>query len=518
MGIDKIEGPSNPEIGQPVTYKLKWLAGTRSDMKKPENIGWKLFKKDVHGKYTIIPDGTKEGIDEFTFTFKQIAIGKVYRLEAYLITPKQEEPTAIYIAPQSGSPKLIAIELLDINHNKLSSHISYGQTFVVQVHCINIKDNEKVRISILEKNKKPLDLGEKSVVGGKVTMEISTVFAFSLNGAKQIQYQILAEYEKKKYYSSKVDIEVLNKEKVKEWTNEIVESVKIPFTVVADVVKDFIMPKAKKPAVADDKKEDEKEDDEKDSRKCFCNRNRKLSVDELKDIVKTVTGSEDIWEGKKGEPCPIIDKSYESLVEELNNMFKEYNIHKCIQKISFLAQVSAETGLFRQSYEEKSKYLSSKSFYKGRGLIQLTGKDDGTGLYNLPGTYKGYANHAKNPDIVKNPSIIEEDVHYTVDSAGWEWSVDKKCPRWSTSDKNEAKRWKANYFKKGLGKSLNDIAILMEEEEDKYFYLQSKLLNGYDPNHKLNVDPNGWLERKTAFQQLKDWFKYDKNICNEEAI
>ncbi|QII71802.1 hypothetical protein [Apibacter sp. B2966] len=38
-----------------------------------------------------------------------------------------------------------------------------------------------------------------------------------------------------------------------------------------------------------------------------------------------------------------------------------------------MAQVNSETGFFKLSQEKPSKYKSGTSFYKGRGLIQLTG-------------------------------------------------------------------------------------------------------------------------------------------------
>ena len=69
----------------------------------------------------------------------------------------------------------------------------------------------------------------------------------------------------------------------------------------------------------------------------------------------------------------INDNSVKSLTRELNQMFRRYGINTCIQKITFLAQVNAETGFFKLSQEKPSKYKSSTSFYKGRGLIQLTG-------------------------------------------------------------------------------------------------------------------------------------------------
>lgn len=109
-----------------------------------------------------------------------------------------------------------------------------------------------------------------------------------------------------------------------------------------------------------------------------------------------------------------------------------------------------------------------------------------------------------------------------MDSAAWLWSKNKKSPKLAVLEKfTEAEKssvkWKAAYFKDGLNKTLNELAIVMENvDEDKYFYFQSKTLNGYEVIHKLEKDPNGWSDRKTTFSKLKTWFKYDKNVCKNE--
>ncbi|MEF9479469.1 hypothetical protein OWR28_18565 [Chryseobacterium sp. 1B4] len=43
----------------------------------------------------------------------------------------------------------------------------------------------------------------------------------------------------------------------------------------------------------------------------------------------------------------------------------------------------------------------------------------------------------------------------------------------------------------------------MEEEEEKYFFLQGKILNGYSPEHRLEKPPIGWEGRKKALEVKK---------------
>ena len=228
----------------------------------------------------------------------------------------------------------------------------------------------------------------------------------------------------------------------------------------------------------------------------------------------------------------INDNSVKSLTRELNQMFRRYGINTCIQKITFLAQVNAETGFFKLSQEKPSKYKSSTSFYKGRGLIQLTGNlnKDGT-AYSVPGPYEkygkyladnGYLKKEEEGIFISDPDLISKDLHYAIDSAGWEWSIEKKALSYirdyGDKEKNAYAKWKRDTFPKGVGKSLDDIALAYEEtiEEEKYFWFQSKILNGYLLTHKDKPDPHGWEKRKEGLRKLKTWFKYDKAVCRGE--
>ena len=194
-----------------------------------------------------------------------------------------------------------------------------------------------------------------------------------------------------------------------------------------------------------------------------------------------------------------------------------------------MAQVNAETGFFKLSQEKPSKYKSGTSFYKGRGLIQLTGNlnKDGT-AYSVPGPYEkygkyladhGYLKKEEEGIFISDPDLISKDLHYAIDSAGWEWCIEKKALSYirdyGDKEKNAYAKWKRDTFPKGVGKSLNDIALAYEEtiEEEKYFWFQSKILNGYPLTHKDKPDPHGWEKRKEGLRKLKTWFKYDKAVC-----
>lgn len=110
---------------------------------------------------------------------------------------------------------------------------------------------------------------------------------------------------------------------------------------------------------------------------------------------------------------------YDALIPTL----EKYEINTYLRIAHFLAQVIHESGSFRYTEEiasgaayEGRKDLGNTSpgdgkRYKGRGLIQLTGKAN----------YKQYSDYAK-IDFVANPIKLAE-LKHAVDSAGWFWKT-----------------------------------------------------------------------------------------------
>ncbi|WP_395974586.1 TIGR02594 family protein [Chryseobacterium cucumeris] len=244
---------------------------------------------------------------------------------------------------------------------------------------------------------------------------------------------------------------------------------------------------------------------------CYCNRD--FTESEIRSLVKHMRGKEEIWES-----TDMDRESFADLTMELNAMFRKYDINKCIQKIAFLANVYSETSFFRTAGEESSSHASSGYKYKGRGIQQLTG--DGSD----PVAYKDYDEKVPE-DIVTYPELVATKLYLAVDSGGWFWSVYKKIPNWKENpNKNysqaekDAMKFKREYFSKALGKTLNETALLMEDEEERYYFLICKVLNGYTLTHKLEVNPNGWADRKQGLSNLKAWFKYDKKVCDGEVV
>ncbi len=245
---------------------------------------------------------------------------------------------------------------------------------------------------------------------------------------------------------------------------------------------------------------------------CLCSRD--LTEDEVTNMVKRISGKGSLWNGIY-ESCDITDKSFSSFRDELNKMFKKHGFNTCIDKISFLAQAAHETGGFQQNKEEKSKYLSSQSTYKGRGMIQLTGnKDKSTGYYNLAGVYKSYSKYVNDPNVESDPDLVSKNLHYTVDSSGW-FFKSKKVPKWNKKwlKYDNLRRERLSHFSEGLGKNLLELSPFINKDE-KYFWLQSKIINGYFKSDTLKSHPNGWNDRVESFMQLRSVFHFGTECVN----
>ncbi|SDM38567.1 glycoside hydrolase family 19 protein [Chryseobacterium taihuense] len=137
--------------------------------------------------------------------------------------------------------------------------------------------------------------------------------------------------------------------------------------------------------------------------KCFCNRN--LTEDDLISIGVSKSNA----------------LKYK---DALNITFEDYNINTCIRKLHFLAHVRHESGEFKfqeeiasgEAYEGRSDLGNTQKGdgkrFKGRGLIQITGRNN----YTKYGTDKKM-NFTTEPNNKKLATLP-----YSVNSAGWYWS------------------------------------------------------------------------------------------------
>ncbi|MCQ2194365.1 MAG: peptidoglycan DD-metalloendopeptidase family protein [Paludibacteraceae bacterium] len=254
---------------------------------------------------------------------------------------------------------------------------------------------------------------------------------------------------------------------------------------------------------------------EKENTKCFCCRD--FTVAEVTAMIRKLRGVkkdavlENIWEKanttyKEGD---VDEKSIFSFTNELNVAFRRYGINKCIQKITFLAIAAVETGNFKSSVEQPSGFKSSKSLYRGRGLMQLTNEE----------AYKKYNGRIANVNILEKPQIVGSKLHYIVDSgATYFTNIRFKADvKWKSESKVAYEKKRAEKFKESVSipyrLSLSQLSLLMESvDEGKYYFLINKLLNGYLKG-QVEEGPNGWEDRKKKLETLKTVFNYDKSVC-----
>ena len=117
--------------------------------------------------------------------------------------------------------------------------------------------------------------------------------------------------------------------------------------------------------------------------------------------------------------CPI--KRIERFLPHINATLEEFEINTLQRIRMFLAQIGHESGQLRyvrelasgEAYEGRRDLGNTTPgdgvLYKGRGLIQITGK------YNY-----GLVSLALGLPLLKNPKLLEEDGPATR-SAGWFW-------------------------------------------------------------------------------------------------
>jgi len=244
----------------------------------------------------------------------------------------------------------------------------------------------------------------------------------------------------------------------------------------------------------------EKEEKDKNTNtRCFCHRD--FTVEEVKSFITALRGkkpSGNIW-----EDSPYVnDKSISTFTKELNISFKRYGINKCIQKIVFLAMACVETAYFRASEEAPNNYASSKSKFKGRGLLHITHEVH----------YKTY-NGRLSKNVLEYPELISNDIHNIVDSGATFFTNRNFMHNRVLSNNSKVVKKYHECFSIPYMLTLSQLCLFMESDsanEMDYYLLINRLLN--NPSKET---PLSWEARKTTFETLKKAFNYKKEVCKE---
>ncbi len=187
---------------------------------------------------------------------------------------------------------------------------------------------------------------------------------------------------------------------------------------------------------------------------------------------------------------PQVDREdSKKILPFFNKYLSEFGINSCEERIMFFTQIAEETTQMKDLTELPSDYASSKSEYKGRGLLQLTGWK-----YN----YKPFEAYCKSlgddVDFENHPEEVATNPKYAVLSAFWYWKIEKKCSRYCTDLSEE------NLLKISKLVNCGNIEFCGYKKNP----VTGKKEKCYDCN------PNGWSKRKKEFDRLKKLFPCDQ--------
>ncbi|QKF73604.1 hypothetical protein AFAEC_1445 [Aliarcobacter faecis] len=192
------------------------------------------------------------------------------------------------------------------------------------------------------------------------------------------------------------------------------------------------------------------------------------------------------------------EKKIELFVNEMNKMFKKYQITTCYRRIHFLAQMYLETMSFRALQEASGKCngYDGGCDFRGRGMKQLTHDYNYLGYYDYIYNTNYYdifnklrkGKYTSVKAVLNNNTILNEefyinklipftkklstDLFYAFDSAGWFSTIGLK------GETNKIKLME--YMDKGL--SNNDIMEV------------TKIINGGINNLKERQEYTKWIK------------------------
>ena len=234
---------------------------------------------------------------------------------------------------------------------------------------------------------------------------------------------------------------------------------------------------------------------------CSCNRD--LTLGELEEIVKKLRDSENVkdYDVFKHTNCQLnaSQRNTQSLLNELNKVFKKYEITTCIRRIHFISQTYHESARFTTTTEfadgtylnpgqhKDARTLGNTQIgdgpkYRGRGIMQLTWKNN----------YKVYKNYS-GIDIVTNYEKVSTSLELACDTAGWFWYEGRGLSKGTL--------WKDKYPKTHFTTNGND-----------YYAVNMNLVADNDEVDNISILINGGVngkqERRDYVKALKKIFEY----------
>jgi hypothetical protein len=261
---------------------------------------------------------------------------------------------------------------------------------------------------------------------------------------------------------------------------------------------------------------------------CYCNRN--IEVDEMVDLIYHLrdkqkfvskreyffnSGSEKITSISISSGKISDNKNKVKLfTDEMNAMFKTFNIDTCKRKIHFIGQMYLETISFTHTYESRttvpSNYRGGVDF-QGRGMKQITHD------YNYLAYYDYYNDKKFNPIYEK---YSKKDAKGNIDESVGD------CVKNSTKANEKGLNNVLYEELKTFAKDLSENLFHSFNSAGWYSTIRTKKViiamdKGFlDENIKevtkaINGGDNGLEERKNYTKWTKEFFKYDTECINK---
>jgi predicted chitinase/archaellum component FlaC len=183
------------------------------------------------------------------------------------------------------------------------------------------------------------------------------------------------------------------------------------------------------------------------------------------------------------EIFPKVDNEDSKLILPFFNKYLiEFGINTCEERIHFFTQIAEETNQLKNLSELPSDYPSSKSKYKGRGLLQLTGWENNYNPFEAYCKGRGLIIDFKN-----HPEEVATNPQFSVLSAFWYWKIAKKCSRYGNELSED---------------NLMKISKLVNCGNINFCGFKDNTING-KKEKCYECNPNGWGKRKSEFERLK---------------
>lgn len=146
-----IIGDKNPEIGKETKYTISLVnfGGLSNNISVFNPISeipkWQILVLE-HGKWRKTSENTKQG-ESVSYTFKQSSLSR--ESIKIVVTKGNDKGELIIKTKKAGQPKILKVDLLDVNYNKVTKPLHYFDTLIAKAQCTDM-EGEKLHFTLWE--------------------------------------------------------------------------------------------------------------------------------------------------------------------------------------------------------------------------------------------------------------------------------------------------------------------------------------------------------------------------------